>query len=156
MAVYTVTQKLFSFNHQFTIDDGQGTPVLTVQGKVISIGRQLTFFDMSGAVVAEIRQKLPSLLPAYDVVIGGQTVLTVRRVFGMRPKFALEGPGWTVQGDWLGRDFDIVDSGGMAQGHISRNWGPRGVYAVETPAGAPDIQVLCAVVAMELARETQH
>jgi len=153
MGVYIIQQKLFSLNRRFSIDDQAGAPAFFVEGKMISIPRQFTMTDTLGNQVAHIKQKLPALMPTYLIYAGDRLAVTVRRKLGLRPTFELEGPGWTVRGNWTGHEYDIVDAGGMAQGHISKAWAKMAdTYSVETPQGAPDAEVLAVVIAIDAAR----
>ena len=152
MAIYTIKQKFFSLTNRFSIDDANGNPVLFVEGKLISIGRQLSMLDSVGNEVAYIKQKLPTLMPTYEIYVAGQLALTVRQKLGLRPKFELEGPNWTVQGNWTGHEYDIIDAYGTIQGHVSKQWvALADTYSVQTPENAPDAQVLAVVIAIDMA-----
>jgi len=152
MAVYYIKQKLFSFKDKFSINDGSGAPAFYVEGKLISIGRQLTMTNSYGQEVAYIKQRVPSLMPTFEIYVQNQLVLTVRQKLGLRPKFELEGPGWTVQGNWTGHEYDILDSSGLVQGHVSKAWAKiADTYTVQTPDNAPDPEVLAVVIAIDAA-----
>lgn len=152
MALYTIKEKLFSFNRQFSIDDANGAPVYYVDGKLISFGRQLTMTDTAGSEVAYIKQKLPALMATFEIYVGGQLALTVQQKLGLRPKFELIGPQWSVEGNWTGHEYDILDASGLAQGHVSKQWATLAdTFTVQTPDNAPDTQVLAVVIAIDMA-----
>ena len=152
MALYQIKQKYFSLKDKFSIDNADGQPAFYVEGKLISIGRQLTMTDTTGSQVAYIKQKLPTLMPTFEIYVQDTLVVTVRQKLGLRPKFELQGVGWTVQGNWTAHEYDIIDAGGLAQGHVSKKWAAiADTYTVQTPDNAPDVEVLAVVIAIDMA-----
>ena len=157
MAVYYITQKFFSIKSKFSINNADGNPVFYVEGKLISVGRQLTMTDTTGQEVAFIKQKVPALMQTYEISVGGQVVVTVRQKMGLRPKFELQGPGWTVQGNWTGHEYDIIAPDGVVQGHVSKAWAKLAdTYTVQTPENAPDAEILAVVIAIDAAISPSH
>ena len=152
MSEYYIKQKVFSLKDRFSINDASGTPVYFVEGKIISIGSQLTMTDTLGNQVAYIKQKVPTLMPTFEIYVQDRLVVTVRQKVGLRPKFELQGVGWTVQGNWTAHEYDIIDAGGLPQGHVSKKWAAiADTYTVQTPDNAPDVEVLAVVIAIDMA-----
>jgi len=152
MSVYYIKQKVFSLKNRFSINDSNETPVFFVEGKLISIGSQLSMTDTLGNEVAYIKQKVPTMMPTFEIYVQDRLAVTVRQKLGLRPKFELQGVGWTVQGNWTAHEYDIIDAGGLAQGHVSKKWAAiADTYTVQTPDNAPDVEVLAVVIAIDMA-----
>lgn len=67
-------QKMFSFKDAFHIYDRDEQETFKVEGRFFSLGDSLQMTDSSGKTLVSIEQKLMSLLPRYEISIGGKTV----------------------------------------------------------------------------------
>jgi uncharacterized protein YxjI len=93
---YAMKQKLFSLGDDYRILDQDGRDVFFVDGKAFVVLRnRLAFLDMEGNELAEIRQKLLTWGPTYDILRSGKVVATVRKhLFTlMFCKFTVDVPG---------------------------------------------------------------
>jgi uncharacterized protein YxjI len=93
---YAMKQKLFCLGDDYRILDQDGRDVYLVDGKAFALLRKrLVFLEMSGQELAEIRQRLLSWGPAYDIIRDGKTAATVsKHVFTLvYCKFTVDVPG---------------------------------------------------------------
>lgn len=96
-----IKQKVFSFRDQFTVKDAYGTDRYFAQGDYFSLGRNLRICDANGQEIILIKQKLWSFLPRFYVYVAGEKVAEVIKEFTFfKPRYRIEGPGWSVSGDW--------------------------------------------------------
>ncbi|UBZ20799.1 hypothetical protein JS609_03946 [Bacillus subtilis] len=72
-------QKMFSFKDAFHIYDRDEQETFKVEGRFFSLGDSLQMTDSSGKTLVSIEQKLMSLLPRYEISIGGKTVCEVTK-----------------------------------------------------------------------------
>ena len=93
---YAMKQKLFCLADDYRILDEDGRDVYLVDGKAfVVLQKRLAFLDMAGNELAEIRQRLLSWGPSYDILRSGKVVATVsKHVFTlMYCKFTVDVPG---------------------------------------------------------------
>ena len=93
---YAMKQKLFCLGDDYRILDQNGSDVYLVDGKAFAILRKrLVFLDMAGNELAEIRQRLLSWGPSYDIFRDGEVVATVsKHLFTLVfCKFTVDVPG---------------------------------------------------------------
>ncbi len=146
-----IKQRVFSWTDTYNVSDEWGEPRYFVKAEFFTLGHQIHVQEeATGLEVGSIHQKLFSLMPQFDLVIGGQTLGCIRKEFTLfRPRYRLELNGWTVQGDVFGWDYDLVDGGGRVQMHITKElfrWGDT--YVLDIPD--PRNEVLCLLVAIAI------
>lgn len=109
---FYMKQKLFSLKQDFDIYDVNEKPVFRVDSKLISFGRQMKLLDMeSGEVICDIKQKVFSLTPTVVVEQEGKEFCRIRKkITFFKPKYWVEGPGWTVDGSILEHHYTIHGS----------------------------------------------
>ena len=94
--LYAMKQKVFCWGDDYRILDQNGRDVYLVDGKAfVLLRKRLMFLDMAGSELAEIRQRLLTWGPSYDIVRSGQVVATVsKHVFTLALcKFTVDVPG---------------------------------------------------------------
>jgi uncharacterized protein YxjI len=60
-------QKFWSIANHYVIKDAAGVDRFTVEGRVFSLGDKLSFRDLAGNELLEIRQRLLSWGPTYEL-----------------------------------------------------------------------------------------
>ena len=99
-----------------------------------------------------IRQKLFSLLPTFEIVMGGSIVGTIRKEFTfLRPRYHVDYRGWNAEGDFLGWDYRVL-SGDREIMTISKelfHWSDTYVLRCNNPAN--EIPGLLLVLAIDAA-----
>lgn len=143
--VLVVAQKreIFDTSANYMIHHPQGAPVAQVAEeastvkKVVrfmskwddKIGRTLHVTDVqTGAALLTIRKDFAIALPSTNVFgPDGQPVgLIAKEMSFLKPKFTLQAPGGrpvaTIEGDFFGREFGIVDTNGVELTRITKQF----------------------------------
>lgn len=103
-----IKQKVFAFNEQFTIKDGNGKDVYFVSGSLLRIPKKFTITDINGKEVATIERKLFKLFGQYEIHTQTESIV-VRRRFGVfRQNFDIEGIDWSLVGDFFDHNYRIA------------------------------------------------
>lgn len=109
MSVFKINQRILGIGQNFNVYDKENQLIYKVKTQLISAVPKLSIFSTDGSLVAVVQKKLISILPEYEIFIGGKKVATVRKkiisFFG--PKLDVEGPGWTIEGDFLAWNWTI-------------------------------------------------
>jgi uncharacterized protein YxjI len=80
IVLYAMKQKVFCWGDDYRILDQNGRDVYLVDGKAfVLLRKRLIFLDMAGNELAEIRQRLLTWGPSYDILRSGQVVATVSK-----------------------------------------------------------------------------
>lgn len=152
---YQMKQKLFSFGDDFSIVDGNGDHVATVDGKVFSLGNKLVFVDKAGRELAKIEQKLIALKPTYEITQNGKHVATVSKDFFtfFRCSFTVDVPGpndLEAQGSFAEHEYTFT-RGGKKVAKVSKSWfSLRDSYGVEVDNEQDAILILASTVVIDL------
>ena len=113
-------QRFFSWFDSYDIYNEAGEIMFQVKGQ-FSWGKKLEICDASGAHIGTLEQKIFSFLPAYELYLQGRYVGTIKKVFSFfSPSFEIDCNGWSIDGDWMEWDYEIVDSSNMIVASISK------------------------------------
>jgi len=122
MIRYFIKQKVFSWRDRFTVKDETGRDVYYVEGSVFSWGKKLTVFDMNGNDVLYIEQKLWNWLPTFSLYVQGQEVAEVKKELTfLKPRYAIFGPGWNVEGSVLQHHYQMLENGAV-MAEVEKEW----------------------------------
>jgi len=154
---FVLNQNLFSVTGDAWIDDGQGNRAFAVDGSLLSLRGTHVLKDLSGTPLYEISKPLtPHLHDTISISRGGQTVATVQKaLFNMTgDRFKVEfagGQALAVRGDWMNREFQVVDQAGQQIMAASRAWFTfHDAYGIQV---APGVEApLCLAIAIALER----
>lgn len=146
-----IKQRVFSWMDTYDVYDQWENPRYFVQAEFLALGHQIHVTDeATGREVGSIHQRLFRLLPQFDLVVGGVPMGAIRKEFTLfRPRYQLDVNGWQVQGDVFGWDYDVVDGGGLAVMHITKelfHWGDTYVLDIPDPRNG----VLCLLIAIAI------
>ncbi len=108
-----IRQRVFSWTDSYDVYDETGQPRYEVRAEFFALGHQIHVYEKNtGREVGSIHQRLLTFLPKFDVVMSGQTVGTVCREFTLfRQNYQVDYRGWSVEGDFLGWDYQVTDGG---------------------------------------------
>ena len=111
-----IRQRIFSWTDSYDVYDDTGEARYEVRAALFSLGHQIHVYDKRADECCEevgcIRQKLFSLLPTFEIEIGGRVVGTVQKKFTFfRQNYLVDYRGWDVEGDFLGWDYRVVQKG---------------------------------------------
>ncbi|NMB03837.1 MAG: hypothetical protein GX978_04710 [Tissierellia bacterium] len=146
-----IKQKAFSFADRFSIYDASGNPKYWAEGELFTMAKRLHVYDEAGEEVVTVKQELWNWLPTYAVYYKGKQFATIRSRFSLRPRYEIEGPGWLVEGNFMGLDYTISsDSRQIAT--INKKWMSWGdSYEVDIDDPIDELPVLSVVLGIDAA-----
>ena len=104
-----IKQKVFSIKRRSSIYDAAGNEAYYSEAIIPSIGTKLKIYDRSGAELIYIEQKFWSFLPKYKIFKDGAEIAEVVKDFTFfKPKYTINGLGWTVTGDFFDHNYQIM------------------------------------------------
>ncbi|MBQ6834920.1 MAG: LURP-one-related family protein [Lachnospiraceae bacterium] len=137
-------QRFFSWFDSYDIYDEAGNTVYTVKGQ-LSWGHCLKIYDKYGSEVGVVQEKIFTLLPKFEMYMGGQYVGCINKEFSLfAPRFNIDCNGWQVEGDFFEWDYQILNGYGQCIADVSKqlfNWTDTYVIDVRNPQDA-----LCALM----------
>ena len=144
-----IKQRVFSWTDSYDIYDEDCKAKYFVEAEFLSLGHQLHVYDKSGREIGVIHQKILTLLPAFEIEIGGAVRGTIQKQFTfLKPKYEIDYNGWRVEGDFPGWDYDVY-SGCSRVVHISEelfHWGDTYVIDFSDPADELDSLMLAIAI----------
>jgi uncharacterized protein YxjI len=155
--VYAIRERLFALGQDSDITDERGRLVLRVDGKALSLRERLVLRDPDGREVAEVRRKLVSTRPTYEVSIGGEDAARIRKKlftpFVDRYTVDIPGPDdLELVGDLFDHEY-TVRRGDQVVATVSKAYFTiRDTYAVDVAPDEDDLLILASVLALDLAQ----
>ena len=151
---YQLNEKLLSVTNVFKILDDYGNLAFQVEGKFFSIGHNLSFVSAIGEHLAEIRQRLLTLLPRYEIYRGGEHFATITKDFSFfTDQFTLDVPGpndYVITGSFWQYEYEF-HRGEEVVAVVSREFGTlTDKYSVDIVHGEDVVSVLATVVVIDL------
>lgn len=128
---YIIKNKIFSIGGGSTVKDEAGNDLFYVKGKLLTFTKKKYIRTLGKDVLYSVRNKFFFfLLPkVYLMDATGKKILMIKKksFFSFRQNFEIimmdEGAGhnYSIQGDYIGRHYDILDNG-MPVAHVRRNF----------------------------------
>ena len=105
-----IKQRIFTLTDNYNVYEESGNVRYEVESAFFSIGHQIHVYDAhTQQEVGCIRQKLFTLLPTFEIEIGGSVMGCVRKKFTfLRQSYEVDYRGWEVEGDFLGWDYKVM------------------------------------------------
>jgi uncharacterized protein YxjI len=159
--VYVIREKFFGFGQDSDITDEHGRPVLRVDGKALSLRERLVLRDLDGREVAEVRRKMVSMRPAYEIEIGGEEAARVKKKlftpFVDRYTVDIPGPDdLELVGDLFDHDYTVRRREAVVATVSKAYFTMRDTYAVDIAPGENELLILAAVLALDLAEDRER
>lgn len=133
-----IKQRVFSWTDSYDVYDETGIPKYYVKAEFFSFGHQIRIYDKrTGEELGSVHQKLFTLLPTFELVMGGRAVGVIRKRFTLfRQSYEVDYRGWEVDGDFMGWDYRVMQ-GNLEIMSISKelfNWGDTYGLYYQNPA----------------------
>lgn len=152
-----IKQRVFSWTDSYDVFDEDGNIKYFVKAEFFALGHQLHVYDSRNNEVGMIKQRLLTLLPAFEIEVGGVRRGSIQKKLSLlRPKYDVDFNGWRAEGDFLGWDYDVY-SGSSTVIHITKeilHWGDT--YVVDIADPADELMSLMLVIAIDAANCTQN
>jgi uncharacterized protein YxjI len=153
---YAMKQKLFCWGDDYRILDQDGRDVYLVDGKAfVLLRKRLIFLDMAGNELAEIRQRLLTWGPSYDIVRGGEIVATVsKHIFTLAfCKFTVDVPGpddLEATGSLFDYEYTFRRHNRQVASVSKKYFSWTDTYGVDIADGEDDVLILASTVVIDL------
>ena len=72
-----IKQRVFSWTDTYDVYDEYEHPKYFVKAEFLTLGHQIHVYDQSGNEIGMVKQRFPTLLPAFDIEVNGQECLAV-------------------------------------------------------------------------------
>ena len=143
-------QRFFSWFDSYDIYDASGRTLYTVRGQ-LAWGHCLKIYDAAGREVGEVKERILTWLPKFEIYRGSQYVGCISREFTFfRPKYYIDCNGWQVEGDVWEWDYRIVNQSGRQIATVSKelfNW--TDTYVIDVADSADALYALMLVLAID-------
>ena len=151
-----IRQRIFSWGDSYDVYDEYGDARYEVRSALFSLGHQIHVYDKQAAEghdeVGFIRQKLFTLMPTFEIEIGGHVVGTVRKKFTLlRQNYEVDYRGWDVEGDFLGWDYQVLQGNQEILSITKEIWNWSDTYTLTFRNPADEIPGLLLVLAIDAA-----
>ncbi len=152
-----IKERVFSWGDKFDVCDRNGNPRYYVEGEIFSWGKKLHVYDQYDREVAFIKQELFTWMPSYKVYVNQNEVATIRKEFSFfRPRYAVDGLGWDVEGHFLEHNYQITQHGRPVVS-IEKEWLTWGdTYQLSIADDADEIVALAVVLTIDCVVEQQN
>lgn len=148
-----IRQRVFSWSDTYDVYDASGNARYYVRAELFALGHRIHVYRKdTGEEVGCIRQRLLTLLPRFEIELGGQTVGTVSKELTLFfPRYHVDYRDWSVEGDILQWDYR-VRQGGREVMRIEKQWLSWGdTYVLEYQDAANELPGLLVVLAIDAA-----
>ncbi len=157
--LYHIKERAWSLTEAFVVRDQAGNPIIEIRGRFFHIGDNLDMFDIrSGQELVQIKQRLLSLMPHYEINRIGMFSASMHeqfRFFGESFKIEADnGMAFHVKGDVWNWDFSVSDDYGNLMAQIGRQFSLfRDSYAVDVAQGVDAPFVIAMAIVIDMIRE---
>ena len=124
---YVIKNKIVSFGGSSTVQDDAGNDLFFVKGKIFTFTRKKFIQTVDGETKYIVRNKFFHILLPKVFILDpeGNILLTIKKhsLFSFRQSFDILSDKFniTIQGDFIGRHYDILDNG-VPVAHVRRNF----------------------------------
>ena len=151
-----IRQRIFSWGDSYDVFDDSGEARYEVRSAFFSLGHQIHVYDKRADEgrdeVGSIRQKLFTLMPTFEIEIGGRVIGTVRKKFTLlRQNYEVDYRGWDVEGDFLGWDYRVIQADREVLSITKEIWNWSDTYTLRFRDPADEIPGLLLVLAIDAA-----
>jgi uncharacterized protein YxjI len=147
-----IKQRIFSWTDTYDIYDESGNSKYFVKADFLTLGHVIHIHNRNHQEAGCVRQKIVTFLPKFDLMIGGNTVGTLKKEFTFfSPRYYLDCNGWVVQGDVFRWNYDVVSNGETIM-HITKEFLHFGdTYVLDIPDEKNEIICLLIAIAIDAA-----
>lgn len=152
-----ITQKPFTWGGKYHVRDEDGKLKYTVAGNIQTFARRLCVFNSDNCEIATVGQKRWCLYPNFCVYRNGKIVAEIKRgISFLRPKYIVDGPNWTVDGDFCAHKYTIYH-GDKVIAEIRKAWMSWGDnYEIDISYPKDEIVLLVTVIVIDCMTESNN
>ncbi|MDD6023924.1 MAG: hypothetical protein PUC06_06790 [Oscillospiraceae bacterium] len=117
---------VFFWGRTMELRDKAGRKRYTLTSEAYSLGKRLHICDLAGREALYIHQRIPSLMPNYEIQVYGKPVGSVTKdLTFLQPRIVLEGLSMELGGSVALYDYEILSDGAViaANRPCDMDWG---------------------------------
>lgn len=144
-------QRFLSWFDSYDIYNENGEVEFRVEGE-LSCGHLLKIYDYYDNHVSTIKERIITLLPAYEIYKNDELEGLIRReFFFFKPYYMIEYRDWEVEGDILGWEYSIVDRHNHEVASLSKEvFNLTDTYVIDVKEDDDALDVLMVVLAIDI------
>lgn len=151
-----IKQRVFSWTDTYDVYDENENRKYFVKTEMFRMGHQIHVYDAAGNEIGMIKQRVFTLLPCFDIEIGGREMGSIQKEFTFfKPRYEIDYNGWRCEGDFMNWNYDVYAACSVVI-HISKElfyWGDTYVLDIMNPQD--EIPALMLAVAIDAANCSQ-
>ncbi len=143
-------QRMFSWFDSYDIYDESGNTVFTVKGQ-LAWGHCFKIFDAAGNEVGEVRQRIFTFMPKFEIYRGDSYLGCISKEFTFfKPKYNIDFNGWYVEGSFMEWDYCVYSSNGNEVASVSKEiWNWTDTYSIDVNDPDDALNALMLVLAID-------
>ena len=143
-------QRMFSWFDSYDIYDESGNTVFTVKGQ-LSWGHCFKIFDAAGNEVGEVRQRIFTFMPKFEIYRGDSYLGCISKEFTFfKPRYNIDFNGWYVEGSFMEWDYCVYSSNGNEVASVSKEiWNWTDTYSIDVNDPDDALNALMLVLAID-------
>ena len=144
-------QRFLSWFDSYDIYNENGEVEFRVEGE-LSWGHLLKIYDYYDNHVATIKERIMTLLPAYEIYKNDKLEGLIRKEFSFfKPYFMIEYREWEMEGDLLEWEYRIVNRHGREVARLSKEvFNLVDTYVIDVREDDDALDVLLVVLAIDI------
>ena len=102
-------QKLFSILDSYDVYTENGNTAFKVKGQ-LAVKHKLKIYDPQGNELGEVKEKLISITPTFDLYENGKKVGSLKKKLFklLGSSYSIDSLGWTAKGNFIEWDYSMI------------------------------------------------
>ena len=150
-------QRMFAWFDSYDIYDEQENVCFSVEGQ-LSWGRCLHVLNARGEHVGTLKQRVLTFLPRFEIYFGEEYVgCLTKEISFFRSNFSMDYNGWSVDGDFLGWDYRILNASGSLVATVSKElFRMTDTYVIDVVDAEDALSALMVVLAIDAEKDSRN
>ena len=113
-------QRFFSWFDSYDIFDESGNVIFVVKGQ-LSWGHRLNIYNSAGVHIGTVKEVVFTWLPKFELYEGNRLIGVLKKKLAFfKNLYNLDLMDWSVDGDLMGWDYNILDSRGVTVARVNK------------------------------------
>lgn len=150
-------QRFFSWFDSYDVYDENERVLFSVEGK-LSWGHCLHILNAEGEHIATVKRRVMTFLPRFELYEGDCYVGEISKNFSFfRPSFTVDHNGWSVDGDFMEWDYQILDAAGSPVATVSKElFRMVDTYVIDIICEEDALRALMVVLAIDAEKDSRN
>ena len=144
-------QRIFSWFDSYDIFYENGETAFTVKGQ-IAWGHLLNIYTPSGQKIGQIKERLFTFLPKFELFEGERRIGTISKEFTLfKPRYNIDFNGWAIEGDFMQWNYRAYYKKELIMSAQKKIWNLSDTYEIEVQNPGNALYALMVVLAIDAA-----